>query len=104
MAIGSGRFRGGRLLAILGVGWMLYTLVAGQQGLLAIRELRAERDRLRAESTALGDEIAALETRLAETSDDPHRLERVAREVYGLARPGETVYRITPVSSSGSMP
>lgn len=91
------RLRGARILAVLGVVWMLTTLLVGDHGLLTIAELRSERDRLREEARALEAEIHALETRLAESTGDPHRLERTARETYGLARPGETVYRLRPI-------
>ena len=49
-------------------------------------ELRAENERLRAE-------IEALEARLATPVTD-EVIEQIAREEYGMRRPGETVYRV----------
>lgn len=49
--------------------------------------------RLTEENKALRQEIEVLEERLAEPlSDDV--IEKIAREEYGMRRPGETVYRV----------
>ena len=51
-----------------------------------------EHRQLEQENEALQREIAHLETRLADpVSDDV--IEQIAREDYGMRRPGETVYR-----------
>ncbi len=49
--------------------------------------------RLTEENEALRQEIDALEERLAEPLSD-EIIEKIAREEYGMRRPGETVYRV----------
>lgn len=48
---------------------------------------------LREENVRLEAEIATLETQMNELDSDLV-IERIAREQYGMRRPGETVYRI----------
>ncbi len=64
---------------------------------------------LRKTEAALEDEIAALEGRHAALVEerlaidkDPSTLERVAREKYLLAKPGEVTYVFVPVDSMGA--
>jgi cell division protein FtsB len=52
-----------------------------------------EHDRLRAENEALRAEIEDLEGELAKGLSE-ERVEKIAREQYGMRRPGETVYRV----------
>lgn len=49
--------------------------------------------RLTEENEALREEIDTLEERLAEPLSD-EIIEKIAREEYGMRRPGETVYRV----------
>lgn len=50
-------------------------------------------DRLRAENAAMESENAATQARIERGLDDA-TVEEVAREQYGMRRPGETVYRV----------
>jgi cell division protein FtsB len=52
-----------------------------------LHAVEAENERLRAENAALQERLAA--------GLSPATVERVAREQYGMRRPGETVYRVT---------
>jgi cell division protein FtsB len=52
-----------------------------------------EAARLTEENEALRREIEILEERLAEPLSD-EVIEKIAREEYGMRRPGETVYRV----------
>ena len=60
-----------------------------------LRRVQWEREhaRLVAENAALRAEIERLETRLGEGVSDAV-IEQIAREQYGMRRPGETVYRV----------
>jgi len=84
----------GRLAVVAGVVWMMVSLVAGEHGFLTVRSLKAEHRRLEDEIATLETEMDRISTRLRETSTDPHEFERIAREEYGLAQPGDTVYRL----------
>lgn len=50
-------------------------------------------DRIEAENEALRRENAVLESQI-EAGLDAETVEKVAREQYGMRRPGETVYRV----------
>jgi cell division protein FtsB len=82
------------LLALVGLGMAAYAVEGGEYGtmdLLALRkQVRAERvalDRLRHEVDSLQREERAL-------AQDPRVEEKVARELYGMIRPGEILYQV----------
>jgi cell division protein FtsB len=52
-----------------------------------------EAAQLRQDNEAMQAEILRLERSLKE-ANDPEVIERIAREQYGMRRPGETVYRV----------
>jgi cell division protein FtsB len=54
---------------------------------------RREIESMRAEVGATEDEVEALETRIADLAD-PATVERLARERFGVVRPGEEAYRV----------
>ena len=87
-------------LAIVGTA---YVLLNGEQGLLKVREKRAELISLQGEVTrleAINDSLRQVVWRL---ENDPEYLEKLARERYGMAKPGERVYRLRDRSAqSGS--
>ncbi len=80
------------VLGLAGGCWILVTLIAGDHGWLRIRALRREHARVEQQIGEAETQIASLRRQLARTGDPVH-LERVAREEFGLARPGEVVYR-----------
>ena len=61
------------------------------------RRMTWQRDvrELQAENARLEQEIAELKT-LVEEAGGNEVIERIAREQYGMRRPGETVYRVKP--------
>lgn len=72
---------------------MLYTLLAGDRGLVRLAGLLYGRAAIRAELRGLDGRRAALEGDLRSFTRDPGVVERVAREQLDLVRPGETVYK-----------
>ncbi len=86
-----------QLLAVAVVAGMAYYAVEGGEygtlDLLSLRkQVRAEREaiaRLRLEVDSLAREQRALAT-------DPRVQEKVARERYGMIRPGEMLYQVVP--------
>ena len=72
------------------IGWLAFfdshSLVRRVGYYHELRQISAENERLRAENTVLDEQVnEGLSDEMAE---------RVAREQYGMRRPGETVYRL----------
>ena len=72
----------------------VYLLVAGESGYLQVEARRTELRLLRNEVDALGAQNDSLRTLLELLRSDIGYLEKVAREEYGMKKPGEEVYRI----------
>ncbi|MGD0484912.1 MAG: septum formation initiator family protein [Gemmatimonadales bacterium] len=84
------------LVAVVVAGMAYYAVEGGEYGtmdLLALRkQVRGEREaiaRLRMDVDSLLREQQAL-------ANDPVVQERVARELYGMIRPGEILYQVVP--------
>ena len=82
-------------LLLAGGGLVVFLWIAFFDSHSLLRRLswHAEEARLIEENDALRQEIADLEARLAEPISD-QLIEQIAREQYGMRRPGETVYRV----------
>jgi cell division protein FtsB len=87
-------------LAVVALGMAGYAVEGGEYGtmdLLALRkQVRSERaalDRVRHEVDSLRREERAL-------ARDPRVQETVARELYGMIRPGEILYQVVPGDST----
>ena len=75
---------------------LLAVLIGGDYNLASLWGLRRQRqdlsrqvDSLRVENQLLSDQIKRLE-------NDPGAIEKVAREEFGMARRGESIYRVLP--------
>jgi cell division protein FtsB len=84
-------------IALVGAGGLVFGFGGGEYGTLDLwsleRQIRAEREAIR----RLRVELDSLR-RLAEALErDPATQERVAREAFGMLRPGEILYRIESV-------
>ncbi|MCC7261289.1 MAG: septum formation initiator family protein [Candidatus Latescibacteria bacterium] len=87
------------VLALLVLGVILYLFVGGDEGLIEIRRqakvlavLQARVDQLEAENDSLRQILTMLE-------HDKDYIEKVAREEYGMVKPGEKVYRLQELSA-----
>ena len=85
------------------VALLLFNLVFGDMGVIqgirqrhAVGVLRADLREAEAENAALEAEVKALGT-------DPFRIEAIAREELGLARPGEIIF-LFPAAKDGVRP
>ncbi len=67
--------------------------VFGDNGVLALRQLRGEVDSLVREVRTLEAQNERLSRAISELQEDPGVIERIAREELGLVRPGERVLR-----------
>ena len=72
----------------------LYVLFAGESGYLQVEARRSELQLLRYEVESLRARNDSLRTLLERLRNDIGYLEKVAREEYGMKKPGEQVYRI----------
>ena len=70
---------------------LLPNAIVGDNGLVALRRLRAETAALQAEVDGLRDERARLVDEAQRLREDPATIEEVARRELGLVRPGERV-------------
>lgn len=83
-----------RLVAVLGALLALAGhFLLGDEGIVAERRLRAEIERREAEVALLEEQIALLRADVERLGADPEESERAIREMLGLVRERETVYR-----------
>ena len=82
------------LVALLVVVAGLYLLLTGEQGFIRVAEKRDELADLEAEVARLEAINDSLRQVLWLLENDPGYLEKVAREQFGMAKPGERVYRL----------
>jgi cell division protein FtsB len=84
-----------RILAGIAVVALLWVFFFDSHSLMRRLQWTHEVASLSRENDALREEIADIERRLKRSSD-PAVVEKIAREQYGMRRPGETVYRVEP--------
>jgi len=70
-----------------------YALFGGRYSIFEVREAAKEREELRVDLDSLKGVHDGLAARVDSLESDPAALERVAREEYGMVRPGELIYR-----------
>lgn len=61
-------------------------------------QLSQRKAELKAKTEKLKTETAVLKHKINNLKNDPFLLERIAREEYGMKKPGETVYKIKEVN------
>jgi cell division protein FtsB len=88
--------------ALLLAGAAYFALFGGEYSLLEVRRIRAERESERVRLEDVRAEVDRLEARVDSLEHDSATIERIARERWGLIRPGERLYRFAePDTSSG---
>ena len=84
---------GGALLGLL-----LFALVVhdifGTHGYLAMRRTQQEIKKVKANIGQLNKENVQLEEEVKELKSDPRKIEKIARDELGLAKPGEVIIKI----------
>ena len=87
----------GILLALVMVVFALFGGDYGTQHLIAMnRQVGDEHARI----ARLRHEVDSLARVLHDLKTDPAEQERVARELYGMIRPGEVLYQVVPADSA----
>ena len=75
------------------LGYLVYSFVGGDSGLIRIKALQSETAALRAKKIALKAEAERVEQTRKDTAKDPLLEERVARERFHMVKKGEILYR-----------
>jgi cell division protein FtsB len=88
------------LLAGLVVG-LLYLYIGGSDGFYVQWRLSREIGRLEHQNALIREQNERMRQHIVRLKSDLSYLERIARERYGMARPGERVYRIIPWPGNG---
>jgi cell division protein FtsL len=87
------RHYGGALLGLL-----LFALVVhdifGTHGYLAMRRTQQEIKKVNADIQQLNKENVQLEEEVKDLKSDPRKIEKIARDELGLAKPGEVIIKI----------
>jgi len=79
--------------AALVLGFLVYSFIGGETGLIRIRALQNETRTLRARKVALAAEADRVDRNRASMAKDPLLTERVARERFHMVKKGEILYR-----------
>jgi cell division protein FtsB len=82
------------------VALLLFNLVFGDMGVIQGIRQRHAVGRLRADLRAAQAENAALAAEVKALGSDPFRIEAIARQELGLARPGEIIF-LFPAAKAG---
>lgn len=84
----------GRALLGLLVVVLLVHDIFGAHGYLAMRRTQEEIKKVNADLDQLNKENLQLEQEVRELKTDPRKIERIARDELGLAKPGEVIIKI----------
>jgi cell division protein FtsL len=80
------------------LGLLLFALVVhdifGTHGYLAMRRTEREIKKVKSETRQLNKENIQLEQEVKELKSDPRKIEKIARDELGLAKPGEVIIKI----------
>lgn len=86
------------LALVLGAA-IYYALFGGEYSVFEVRRLSARVAEEQARLDSLRLEVDSLEARAAALENDSATIERIARERYGMIRPGERLYRFVEEDS-----
>lgn len=89
-----------RLLVTLGLALFLYAFVFSRGGLMSIARTHLEVRSLEQEVAQLEERQTSLQIQIERRQSDPATIEALARETYGMSRPGEKVFRILEISEA----
>jgi len=87
------RHYGGALLGLLLLALVVHDIF-GTHGYLAMRRTEREINKVKSDIDRLNKENVQLEEEVIELKSDPHKIEKIARDELGLARPGEVIIKI----------
>ena len=82
------------------LGMVAFAVEGGEYGTLDLWRLRSQVRREQEAIVRLRAELDSLSRVQRALATDPATLERVAREAYGMIRPGEILYQVVPPDSA----
>jgi cell division protein FtsB len=87
------RHYGGTLLGLLLLALVVHDIF-GTHGYLAMRRTQKEIEKVKSDVNQLNKENLQLEGEVKDLKSDPHKIEKIARDELGLAKPGEVIIKI----------
>jgi cell division protein FtsL len=84
---------GGALLGLLLIALVVHDIF-GAHGYLAMRRTQQEIKKVNADIKRLNKENVQLQEEVKELKSDPRKIEKIARDELGLAKPGEVIIKI----------
>ena len=84
---------GGTLLGLLVLALLVHDIF-GTHGYLAMRRTQQEIGKVQTDTDRLNKENVQLQEEVRELKSDPHKIEKIARDDLGLARPREVIIKI----------
>jgi cell division protein FtsL len=86
---------GRAILAVLVVALLMHDIF-GKHGFLAMRRTKHEMEQVQTNLDRLNQENQKLADQIKELKSDPQKIEAIARDELGLAKPGEIIIKIPP--------
>jgi len=93
------RERKARIVLYSSMAFFVFLLVAsilGQGGFYGVYQSGKKNKALKSDIVRIGEENRSLRGYVESLRNDPHAVEKIAREELGLVKPGETVYALVP--------
>jgi len=84
----------GRAVLVVCVFAMFIHDIFGTHGFLAMRRTKLEIERVQKDINRLAKENAELSDEVKSLKTDPHKIESIARDELGLAKPGDVIIKI----------
>jgi cell division protein FtsL len=94
---------GRALLGLCVFGLFLHDIF-GAHGFLAMRRTKQEIERVQGEIARLNKENTELSQEVKALKSDPHKIESIARDELGLAKPGEVIIKIPKSEQTKQQP
>src|SRR6266699_7044412 len=94
----------GRAILVLCVFALFIHDIFGTHGFLAMRRTKLEIERVQKDINRLATENAELSDEVKSLKTDPHKIESIARDELGLAKPNEVIIKVPESQPSPPRP
>lgn len=94
----------GRAILVLCVFGLFLHDIFGTHGFLAMRRTKLEIERVQKEISRLAKENLELADEVKSLKTDPHKIESIARDELGLAKPGDVIIKVPQARPSTPRP